>query len=323
MSTLLDTLEPPETATRSFGEELQASMATVRLQLRWFGVRRSVTASQKHRAADMFDAESKFVSMGKKLLDTQHPAWKKLVAVRGNILTTWRNSSLPFPEPGIRLIKRRDLDSFTATMNELRDDLRDAERELDNHYDDLRSTAKTRLGRLYNSDDYPVSMVGLFEVSVDHPNVEAPEYLRMLSPTLYRQETDRVRNRFDEAVRLAEESFLGELSKLVEHLTERLSGTDDGKPKIFRDTVVTNLVEFFDRFRRLNIGSSDELDRMVADVKRIVGNTTADDLRNSELLRKHVSTELSRVQANLDGMMIDRPRRNLIRRNGGANADHR
>ncbi len=319
MSTLL--FEPPTSTTRSFGEELQASMATVRVQMKWFGVRRSVTASQKHRAADMFDAESKFVSMGKKLLDTQHPAWKKLVAVRGNILTTWRNSSLPFPEPGIRLIKRRDLDAFTVTMNSLRDDLRDVERELDNHYDELRSTAKTRLGRLYNPQDYPESMIGLFEVSVDHPNVEAPEYLRMLSPALFRQEADRVRNRFDEAVRLAEESFLGELSKLVEHLTERLNGSDDGKPKIFRDTVVTNLVEFFERFRRLNISSNDELDRMVADVRRIVGNTTAENLRNSESLRQHVSNELSRVQASLDGMMVDRPRRNLIRRNGGTNGD--
>ncbi len=320
MSTLL--FEPPTTTTRSFGEELQASMATVRLQVKWFGTRRSVTASQKHRAAGMFDAESKFVSMGKKLLDTQHPAWRKLVAVRGNILNTWRSSSLPFPEPGIRLIKRRDLDGFTTTMNELRADLLESERELDNHYDEIRAAARERLGRLYNPDDYPASMVGLFEISVDHPNVEAPEYLRMLSPSLYRQEADRVRNRFDEAVKLAEESFLGELSKLVEHLTERLSGSDDGKPKIFRDTVVTNLVEFFERFRRLNIGSSDELDRMVAEVRRIVGNTTANDLRNSDSLRKQVSTELSRVQANLDGMMIDRPRRNLIRR-GGTNGDHR
>ncbi len=319
MSTLL--FEPPTETTRSFGEELQASMATVRLQVKWFGTRRSVTASQKHRAADVFDAESKFVSMGKKLLDTQHHAWKKLVAVRGNILTTWRNNSLPFPEPGIRLIKRRDLDSFTATMNELRDDLREAERELDHHYDEIQSAARERLGRLYNPDDYPASMVGLFEVSVDHPNVEAPEYLRMLSPSLYRQEADRVRNRFDEAVKLAEESFLGELSKLVEHLAERLSGTEDGKPKVFRDSVTENLVAFFERFRRLNIGSSDELDRMVAEVRRIVGNTTANDLRNSEFLRKQVSTELSRVQANLDGMMIDRPRRNLIRRNGGGNGN--
>ncbi len=164
-------------------------------------------------------------------------------------------------------------------------------------------------------------MIGMFDVAVDFPSVEPPEYLRHLSPSLYRQESERIRNRFDEAVRLAEESFLGELSKLVEHLTDRLSGGNDGKPKIFRDTVVTNLVDFFERFRRLNIGSSEELDKMVDDVRRIVGNTSEGELRNNANLRQHVATKLSRVQSQLDGLMVDRPRRNLIRRNGANNGN--
>jgi len=63
MPTLLDTLETPAVTTRQFGAELQASMAAVRLQLKWFGTSRSVANSQKHLAADMFDAESKFVTM--------------------------------------------------------------------------------------------------------------------------------------------------------------------------------------------------------------------------------------------------------------------
>ena len=174
-----------------------------------------------------------------------------------------------------------------------------------------------RLGRLYNSDDYPASMIGLFDVFVDHPNVTVPDYLRHFAPNLYSEESEKIRNRFEQAVKLAEDAFFGELSKLIEHLTERLSGTDDGKPKIFRDTVVTNLTEFFERFRRLNIGSSEELDRMVAEVRRIVGDTTPDDLRGSSSLRQQVAMELSRVQASLDGLMVDRPRRNIIRRNGG------
>ena len=37
MPTLLDTLETPAETTRQFGEELQASMAAIQLQIRWFG----------------------------------------------------------------------------------------------------------------------------------------------------------------------------------------------------------------------------------------------------------------------------------------------
>jgi hypothetical protein len=65
-----------------------------------------------------------------------------------------------------------------------------------------------------------------------------------------------MRQRFDEAVQLAEQAFLEELGQLVAHLTERLTGQADGKPKIFRDSAIGNLTEFFQRFRRLNVRSN-------------------------------------------------------------------
>ena len=51
----------------------------------------------------------------------------------------------------------------------------------------------------------------------------------------------------DEAVRLAEEAFTTEFARLVSHLVERLSPGVDGQAKVFRDTAVGNLSEFFDR----------------------------------------------------------------------------
>jgi hypothetical protein len=123
-----------------------------------------------------------------------------------------------------------------------------------------------------------------------------------------------MQERFGEAVRLAEEAFTGELAKLISHLTERLSGAEDGRPKIFRDSAVTNLTEFFERFGELNVGSSEQLDRLVTDARRIVRGIGPQDLRDSQALRQHVATEMSRVQSVLDGLLIDRPRRNILRR---------
>ena len=52
---------------------------------------------------------------------------------------------------------------------------------------------------------------------------------------------------------------------MVNHLAERLAGEDDGRPKVFRDSAITNLSEFFVRFRELNVGSSEQLDELVSD----------------------------------------------------------
>ena len=131
---------------------------------------------------------------------------------------------------------------------------------------ELRTAAQQRLGRLFNLSDYPASLSGLFAVEWNFPSIEPPDYLRQLNPELYEQECRRVSARFDEALQLAEQAFLAELSQLVTHLSDRLSGTEDGKPKVFRDSAIANLNEFFERFKHLNIGSNDELDQQRCNV---------------------------------------------------------
>ena len=156
-------------------------------------------------------------------------------------------------------------------------------------------------------------MAGAFSMSWDFPSVDPPGYLRQVNPELYEQECDRVRSRFAEAIRLAEEAFTAELSELLSHLCERLNGDRDGKPKVFRDTAVSNLTEFFNRFRSLNVGSNAELDRLVEQTQCVLRGVRPNSLRQSDGLRQHITTQLSGVQSVLDGMMVDRPRRNIMR----------
>ena len=311
-STVLDdTVAHPSSAA---AERLRTSMAAARLSLSWFGTRKTLTAEQKQEAAEPFGAEAKFLSAGEKLLDTSHPAYKAVTAVRGKVIAYWKSMSLPYPEPGIRLIRQDEIDEFAAKMREFQEELAEAVENLDRHYSELKATARQRLGSLYNPSDYPSSLVGLFSIEFDFPSVEPPDYLRQLNPQLYEQECQRVQGRFDEAVRLAEEAFAAELSKLVSHLTERLSGTEDGQPRIFRDGVIENLTEFFQRFRALNVRSNEQLDRLVADAQGIIRGVQPQMLRDDAGLRQQVATEMSRVQSVLDGLLVDRPRRNILRR---------
>ena len=307
-------LEDPGSETVTPAHRLRTTMAAVRVAISWFGVRKTLTPQQKAQAADAFGAEGQFLSAGKKLLDTSHPAYKAVTTVRGRIVSFWKGISLPYPEPGIRLIRQDDVQALNVQLTTLKSELAEAVECLDRHYAELKRAARQRLGSLYNEADYPASLQYLFGVEWDFPSVEPPEYLRQLSPHLYQEECRRVQQRFDEAVRLAEEAFLGELAKLVGHLTERLSGTEDGKPKVFRDSAVENLSEFFGRFRQLNIGSNDQLDQLVDQVQSIVRGVNPQELRDKNSLRQYVATELSAVQATLDGLLVDRPRRNILRR---------
>jgi len=288
-------------------------MAAVRLATTWFGIRRSLSPEQRAEAAERFGAEGEFVSAGKKLLDTRHPAFRAVTQVRNQIVAYWRGTTLPYPEPGVRLIRRPDITAFNERLSALRSDLQSAVTVLDDHYGELRVAARQRLGRLFNPSDYPLSLRGLFDISWEFPSLEPAESLLHLSPELYRQECDRVRTRFQDAVALAEQAFTEELSKLVAHLGERLSGTDDGRPKIFRDSAVENLTEFFERFRQLSIGSSDELDALVNRAQRVVRGVEPQQLRDRTDLRQQIAGQLAGVQSQLEGLLVDRPRRAILR----------
>lgn len=311
MTTLLDPVVQPSTVP---SQRLRTTMTAMRLSFTWFGVRKSLTAEQKAEAAEAFGADGDVLSAGKRLINTKHPKYKAVTSIRNRAVSLWKAISLPFPEPGIRLVKQDDVDSIDSQMRTLKDELGHAVAELDQHYWELKSAARDRLGRLYNESDYPVTLSGLFDMTWDWPSAEPPPYLRQLSPSLYREDCQRVQARFDEAVRLAEEAFVEELSKLVSHLTERLSGNDDGRPKIFRDSAVENLTSFFQRFRELNVGSSEQLDDLVEQAQGIVRGVQPQQLRDDGTLRQQIATQLSGVQSVLDGLLVDQPRRRILRR---------
>ena len=310
MSTFSATESVPRNTS---ADRMRASMCATRISFVWFGTSKTLTTQQKAQAAESFGAQGAFLNAGKKLLDTSHPRFRAVTSVRNRTRAYWASITLPFPEKGIRLVRQDTLESFQDQLSEFKCELADAVERLEEQFYALQSAAQDRLGSLYDDADYPSSLSGMFDVSWDYPSIEPPPYLQQLNPALYEQECQRVQTRFDEAVQMAEQAFVEELSHLVSHLTERLAGQEDGRPKVFRDTAVGNLREFFDRFRSLNVRSSEQLDSLVSQCDQIVQGVRPQELRENGGLRQQVASQLSSVQSVLDGLLVDRPRRRIIR----------
>jgi len=260
--------QPTTQTAPNAANRLRTTMAAVRLAFTWLGVRRTLAPEQRTTAARAFHADRELLSASKLILDTKNPAYRAVAAVRSEASGYWRTITLPFPEPGVRLLPQNSLGLFANTMQTYRERLQEAARELSGQYDAIKSEAQRRLGTLYNASDYPTTLDGLFDLEVSYPTIEPPNYLMALHPDVFQAEQARVRERFESAVELAEQAFATELQRLTAHLAERLTGLHDGQPKVFRDSAVENLREFFERFRRLNIRSSPELDALVEQAVR-------------------------------------------------------
>ncbi len=291
-------------------------MAAVKLAFTWLGVRKTLAPEQRTTAARAFHADRELLSASKLILDTRNPAYRAVAAVRSEASSYWRTVTLPFPESGIRLLPQNSLGLFANTMAGYREKLQEAARELADQYDAMKSEAQRRLGTLFNASDYPQTLEGMFDLEVSYPTIDPPAYLMALNPEVYQQEQARVRERFESAVELAEQAFAAELQRLVAHLAERLTGLHDGQPKVFRDSAVENLREFFERFRQLNIRSNPELDALVEHAQQTISGIEPQQLRDSVRLRQMVANDFEQIQAAVGEMLVDRPRRNILRRTG-------
>ena len=169
MSTLLED-HTPDTGTPA--DRLRTTMAAVRVSLSWFGTRKTLAPEQRAEAAEPFGASAQFVSAGKKLIDTSHPAYKAVTTVRNQVIAYWKSLTLPYPEPGVRLIRQDRLDDFATQMRGFREELAEAVENLDRHYSQLKAAARQRLGSLFNAADYPESLTGAFLIEYDFPSIE-------------------------------------------------------------------------------------------------------------------------------------------------------
>lgn len=172
----------------------------------------------------------------------------------------------------------------------------------------LKAATRIALGPLYDESDYPDDPRSKFSFDYHFETFQPAGRAQLVTPELVAREEAKFRTGVESMTR----DLYARLAGVVDHLVERLStDREDGKPQVFRDTLVGNAREFFDAFRGLD-GLNGEFAQLVSKAEQAIdGVPDAQALRDSAGLRAQVAERLSEVAAVLDGMTIDRPERKL------------
>jgi hypothetical protein len=93
------------------------------------------------------------------------------------------------------------------------------------------------------------------------------------------------------------------MAKLVQHMANRLKEGPDGKPLRFKETTVSNLIEFLANFEFRNVTDDGELQALVAQARQLLQGVSADDLRTTGGLRTQVQQGMAGIAAQLDTML--------------------
>ena len=165
--------------------------------------------------------------------------------------------------------------------------------------------AAKRLRGLYNPGDYPPveDIEREFGFSWQYVSFGVPDQLKGISREVWEQEREKAAQRMAEASAEIQQVLRESMAKLVQHMADRLKEGPDGKPLRFKETTVSNLVEFLANFEFRNVTDDTDLQALVAQSRQLLQGVNADDLRTTGDLRTKVQQGMVGIAAQLDTML--------------------
>jgi hypothetical protein len=181
-------------------------------------------------------------------------------------------------------------------------------------YDASVADAKKRLNGLFDATDYPGAekVRAAFYVDVRYLAFGVPEKLEGIRKDIFEREKAKAEAQWKDASDEVRQAMRVGLADIVDHMVERLQGNGDGKPKVFRDTLVENMADYLGLFDPRNITDDSQLAQLVERCRNVLDGVDADALRASDAIRAKVKSGMQEVQAVLGTMVIDRPARRIV-----------
>ena len=179
-------------------------------------------------------------------------------------------------------------------------------------YNAQRKTARAELRDQFRESDYPDvgDAMRAFRLRWRYVTFEVPQNL---PPEILERERAEREAAFADMTAQVREALRATLSGLLGHLSERLTPTADGQRKIFRDSVVSNLVEFLELFDSRNVTGDDELSKIAQRARQVVESATPEHLRdkgsNGESLRQSVASMSAALKTAVDNLIETEHRR--------------
>jgi hypothetical protein len=279
------------------GVDLAKKTVCIKVRLSTMGNTRKVSTSQIEA-----DADKDLLRVSKHLVDSAE--LKAIGRFDGEIRRYLYNICLPF-EIGIHLLPIAALEQVEERLRQFFVDREHLVKAFLAAYPSLCLDAAKRLRGLYNPADYPPvdEVAREFGFSWQYVSFGVPDQLKGISQEVWEQEREKAAQRMAEASCEIQHVLRESMAKLVQHMAGRLKDGAEGKPLRFKETTVSNLVEFLTNFEFRNVTDDKELQNLVAQARQLLQGINADDLRTTGELRTKVQQGMAGLAAQLDTML--------------------
>jgi hypothetical protein len=254
--------------------------------------------------SEMHHTKNDALRVVKRLVSKEDPDLQLVNKIVSEIRNFHKSNTVPWGDDGARMLPGKHHDVYMKNIRGLIEKGEVAAAGFCAKWPEKLAQAKIDLNGTFNSADYPdeTTIASHFSFTVIRAPVPDGGDIRVDLPG---QEIESMRREISDRVKEAEKaaenelySRLGEkLANLVNKLREK---TADGKPAVFRDTLVGNVMEIANLIPALNVTGDPKLDQIRREIIATIGSVRPDELRGDVFTRKET---MEKAQNILDMMM--------------------
>ncbi len=221
---------------------------------------------------------------------------KDIQKVSNSIRTYHYKMTMPYNDGGQRILPIGNHAAYTKEINKLQQEFRDAVDTLLQNYSKAKEEAKGFLGALYKEEDYPdIDIIAdKFAVKISFspvPDINTLDKLAGISP----DDVEFIKKQVKEMEKIRTENAMKDLWERLHTAVSSMAKNLGQKDKIFRNSLIDNLVGLTDLLPVMNVTGDPNLEKMRKEVEAKLCSYDAKELRENKQARKEVSEKATEI----------------------------
>lgn len=216
--------------------------------------------------------------------------------------------TLPWSDNGQRLLPTKALLDYQATMTKHEQEFRRLVDRFLDKYDTLVAAAAFQLGTLFDRDEYPTRDQVARKFSMDTsftPLPTAGDFRLDIESAVQRELVEQYEARAKAQLAQANQDSWTRLHTALSKMSDRLTVDEDGKKRVFHDTLVTNAEELCDLLTVMNVTNDPDLERARCKLVDALTGVTPKELREEDSTRLETKRKVDAILESFDWMLAE------------------
>jgi hypothetical protein len=216
----------------------------------------------------------------------------------GNSRTAHYESTMPWSDMGMRLLPTTKYFDYHQKMTAVRAEFYKLVDDFINVYDWEIAQAQVKLGELFNPMEYPdkETIRAKFKFNMFYmPVPDAGDWRLDINNETLHEVTSQYESYYATQLNNAMRDLWTRLHGVLTRMSERMDYSDSGTKKIFRDSLVENVMEVVDMMKSCNITGDTQMTAAAEKLEGVLLGVTPDALREDGYLRYETKQQVDEI----------------------------